>query len=121
MRRKEKALDFEPNQVQILVLAMAAVWSCMTHLTSRSLFAQPQNGINKYLLPTGSETMKNTEILVAIAKCFPNRVRLFLPLQEEPFATHLPAMKYQDRRIFWHLFVCYFEGGVLGMERWLNG
>lgn len=121
MRRKEKALDFEHNQVQILVLAMAVVWSCMTHLTSRSLFAQPQNGINKYLLPTGSETMKNTEILVAIAKCFPNRVRLFLPLQEEPFATHLPAMKYQDRMIFWHLFVCYFEGGVLGVERWLNG
>jgi hypothetical protein len=53
--------------------------------------------------------MESTEILEAIAKSFPNRVRLFTPFQEEPFATHLPAMKLSGQMWgFWHLFVCLF-------------
>lgn len=78
----------------------------MPHLTSTSLFAQQQNGINKSLLPSWSETMRNTEILVATAKRFPNRVRPFTVFQEQPFATHMPAMKCQEKRLLIFLFVC---------------
>lgn len=61
---------------------------------------------------------KTTEILVAIAKRFPNRVIPFLPSQEQPFATQLSAMKWWGKMVWGiclstysfiiYLFACLF-------------